>query len=70
MTDPNPTVAEELVRYLRTGHTDPYHAAWRGQNFLEAARFANRDLRTRFPHPSTASGAAVLAALGSHYPIY
>jgi hypothetical protein len=44
VSDPHPTIATEIARYLRTGRTDPYHAAWPG-GFLEAAQRANQDLR-------------------------
>src|SRR4051812_43048 len=38
------TVAAEIDRYLRTGETDPYCAAWPG-NLLERERRARLDLR-------------------------
>lgn len=40
----SPGVAAEVERYLRTGDTDPRHAAWRGVNFIESATRANADL--------------------------
>jgi hypothetical protein len=39
-----PTILDEIERYLRTGETDPYHAAWPG-GFLEGAQRAHHDLR-------------------------
>ncbi|PTL75393.1 hypothetical protein [Vitiosangium sp. GDMCC 1.1324] len=45
MTDTQRTIAEELERYLRTGDTDPHHAAWPG-GFLESAQRAHDDLRS------------------------
>jgi hypothetical protein len=39
-----PTIDGEIERYLRTGETDPYLAAWSG-GVLERAHRANRDLR-------------------------
>ena len=39
-------------------------------HYRAQAWLANRDLAARFPHPTTAAGADVLAALGTHYPIY
>lgn len=44
MTTTTPTVADEIERYLRTGDTDPYHAAWSAPSFLEGARGAGADL--------------------------
>ncbi|MFU8806433.1 MAG: hypothetical protein ACNA8W_21655, partial [Bradymonadaceae bacterium] len=44
MTSRTPSVADEIERYLRTGDSDPYYAAWPGQNFLESARLAHADL--------------------------
>src|SRR6188768_697542 len=38
------TIASEVERYLRTGETDPYQAAWPG-NFMEKCRRAHADLR-------------------------
>ena len=38
------TINSEIERYLRTGETDPYLAAWSG-GVLERAHQANRDLR-------------------------
>ena len=40
-----PSVTAEVDRYLRTGETDPYHAAWLGSWSDRAAR-ARRDLRS------------------------
>ena len=37
-------VAAEIERYIRTGGSDPYHAAWSG-GFLERANWAHEDLR-------------------------
>ncbi|HZI04604.1 MAG TPA: hypothetical protein VEZ71_11300, partial [Archangium sp.] len=37
-------IAEEVERYLRTGHTDPHLAAW-PRGFLQCARRAHDDLR-------------------------
>jgi hypothetical protein len=39
------TVADEVERYLRTGETDPHHAAWPAKGFMERANRANEDLR-------------------------
>lgn len=39
-------VADEIERYLRTGNTDLYFAAWPGGNFIEQAQRARADLRT------------------------
>jgi len=39
------TIADEVERYLRTGETDPHHAAWPGNGFMERANRANEDLR-------------------------
>jgi hypothetical protein len=41
---PTASVHEEIERYLRTGRTDPHHAAWSG-DFLERAKRADRELR-------------------------
>lgn len=43
------TVAKEVDRYLRTGETDPYHAAWTG-SLLERSRRAREDLRDGLVH--------------------
>lgn len=40
-----PTIAAEVERYLRTGETDPHHAAWPGDGFMERANRAHDDLR-------------------------
>ncbi len=39
------TIADEVERYLRTGDTDPHHAAWPGNGFMERANRARDDLR-------------------------
>jgi len=39
-----PSIADETERYLRTGETDPYLAAWPG-NVMEQGRRAHADLR-------------------------
>jgi hypothetical protein len=44
VTDTQPTIAQEVERYLRTGDTDPHHTAWPG-GFLESAQRAHNDLR-------------------------
>lgn len=44
MTDAQPTIADEIERYLRTGDTDPHHAAWSG-GYVERAKRAGNDLR-------------------------
>ena len=44
MTSTTPTVAGEIERYLRTGDTDPYHAAWSAPSFLQRAQLAGADL--------------------------
>ena len=41
-----PTTADEVERYLRTGETDPHHAAWPGSGFMERANRAHEDLRS------------------------
>ena len=38
-------IADEVERYLRTGGTDPHHAAWPGSGFMERANRAHEDLR-------------------------
>lgn len=38
------TVADEIERYLRTGGTDPYHAAWSSPSFFKRAQLAGADL--------------------------
>jgi hypothetical protein len=40
-----PSIADEVERYLRTGETDPHHAAWPGNGFMERANRAHEDLR-------------------------
>ena len=44
LTSTTPCVAAEVERYLRTGDSDPDHAAWPGDNFFESARLAHADL--------------------------
>lgn len=44
MTSTTPGVAAEVERYLRTGDSDPDHAAWPGGNFMECARLAHGEL--------------------------
>lgn len=44
MTEAQPTITDEIERYLRTGLTDPLYAAWSG-NFMERANRAHEDLR-------------------------
>lgn len=45
MPDSEPTtIAEELERFLRTGHSDPHRAVWPG-SFMERERRAHDDLR-------------------------
>ena len=44
MTEPQPTINDEIERYLRTGESDPIYAAWSG-NFMERANRAHEDLR-------------------------
>ncbi len=44
MAETQPSIADEVERYLRSGDTDPYHTAWPG-GFLERARRAGGDLR-------------------------
>jgi len=39
------TIADEVERYLRTGETDPHHAAWPGNGFMDRANRAHEDLR-------------------------
>lgn len=38
-------IAAEIERYLRTGETDPHHAAWPGNGFMARATRAREDLR-------------------------
>lgn len=40
----NPEVGQEVERYLRTGETDAYAAAWAGQNLIESTKAAHDDL--------------------------
>ena len=44
MTEAQPTINDEIERYLRTGVSDPLHAAWTG-SFMERANRAHDDLR-------------------------
>lgn len=44
MTSTTPTVADEIERYLRTGDTDPYHAAWSSPSFFKRSQLAGVDL--------------------------
>ena len=44
MTETQPTIAQEVERFLLTGETDPYRSAWSG-GFLERERRAHDDLR-------------------------
>lgn len=39
------TVATEIARYLRTGHTGDHHTLWPGRSVLERAQRARDDLR-------------------------
>ncbi len=39
------TIAHEVERYIRTGETDPHHAAWPGNGFMDRANRAHDDLR-------------------------
>src|ERR1039458_7710048 len=43
MTEAQPTINDEIERNLRTGESDPYHAAWPG-GFMERANRAHDDL--------------------------
>ena len=49
MTDDQPTIADEVERYLRTGKPDPHLAAWSG-GFMERANRAHDDLRGALVH--------------------
>jgi hypothetical protein len=44
VADDQPSIADEVERYLRTGSTDPYCAAWTG-GYMERAHRAEADLR-------------------------
>jgi hypothetical protein len=44
VTEAQPTINDEIERYLSTGVSDPYHAAWPG-GFMERANQAYDDLR-------------------------
>lgn len=45
VADSQPSIADEIERYLRTGDSDPHHAAWSG-GYIERAKRAHNDLRT------------------------
>ena len=49
MTEAQPTINGEIERYIRTGESDPYHAAWPG-GFMERANRAHNDLRGALVH--------------------
>ena len=44
VTGAQPTIAEEVERYLLTGESDPLYSAWSG-SFMERATRAQEDLR-------------------------
>lgn len=44
MLETRPTVAQEIERYLQTGETDPFYAAW-SSDLFDGARRAHVDLR-------------------------
>lgn len=44
MPEAQPTIDDEIERYLRTGESDPLYAAWSG-GFMERANSAHGDLR-------------------------
>lgn len=44
MTKTQPTINDEIQRYLRSGESDPIYAAWSG-GFMERANCAHEDLR-------------------------
>ena len=46
MKSTTPEVAAEVERFLRTGDSDPSHGAWTGDNLMECARLARRDLES------------------------
>ncbi len=50
MTATGPTIEEEVERYIRTGDTDPYLAAWSGGGFMERAHRSHDDLRGGLVH--------------------
>jgi len=41
----NRSIANEIERDLLTGDTDPHHAAWPGQTYLESAQRSRKDRR-------------------------
>jgi len=45
MSAASPNIADEVERYLRTGDTDPYLAAWPG-SVIERGHRAHADLRS------------------------
>jgi hypothetical protein len=45
VSEREPSIADEIERYLRTGETDPYHAAWPGNGYMASANRAHEDLR-------------------------
>jgi hypothetical protein len=49
VTEAQPTIDDEIDRYLRTGETDPLYTAWSG-NFMERANQAHEDLRSALVH--------------------
>ena len=55
MTEAQPTINDEIDRYLRTGESDPYHAAWPG-SFMERANRAHDDLRGALVQRGQATG--------------
>ena len=44
MDERTPSIASEVERYLRTGDSDPYRAAWPGTSFIGRAERAHDDL--------------------------
>jgi len=58
VTDREPSIADEVERYLRTGETAPHHAAWPGNGFIERANRAHEDLRGDATSPKPASAPA------------
>jgi len=45
VSEAQPTIADEVERFLRTGETDPHHEAWPGNGFMDRANRAHQDLR-------------------------
>ena len=45
MSDREPSIVDEIEHYLRTGETDPYHAAWPEPGLMARASRAHEDLR-------------------------